>query len=184
MDIVHRGNLFDDHAESHHRVGHRECIGVAKIDLLLTWRILVEGIFHGYAEHFECADCFFAQRRCNIGCGEIEESTFIQWYRCLTFFRIFKIEVLNVGGDEELKTICTCCIEIATQHLSRVATKRCSIQIMNVTEHSGFSSLWVYPRKNFKSVGIGDCKNIRFFGTRVSVNGGTIEGHAVVQSIF
>lgn len=65
-------HLFDEVAERHHVVGHRQRIGVAQVDLLLAGRALVVAEFHRDAHLLQRVDGVAAEVRRRIVHGLVE----------------------------------------------------------------------------------------------------------------
>ncbi len=69
---VAQRDLFDDVAEGHHVVGHRQRIGVAQVDLLLARRTLVVAELHRDAHLLERVDGVAAEVRRGVVHGLVE----------------------------------------------------------------------------------------------------------------
>ena len=171
MHVAHRCNLFDNKAEGHDAVGHRECVGVAQIDFVLAGRIFVKAVLNRNAHGLKRADGFFAQRTSDIRGGEIEKTALVEWHWSTTVIAWREIEVLDVGRNIKHQAKFAGGFKIASQYLSRVAFKRCAIQLSNVTKNACFGRLSVNPRQYFKRVGVGQGEHVGLLYAAVSING-------------
>jgi len=178
------GHLLHGQPERHHTVGHVQRVGVAQVDLVLRRSVLVEGVLHGNAHGFEGADGFFAQVPGDVGGGEVEERCFVQGAGRASVFWRSEVEELDVGCDEEVEAERAGFVEVATQHLARVATERRAVEIVDVAEHTGFGSVTVGPRQHDEGVGIGDGQHVAFLDPREAVDRRAVEAHAVLEGVL
>ena len=133
--MFHR-DLFDDETERHDVVGHRECIGVTQIDFVLARSIFVERILNGNAHGFKNQQCARAQIAGDIGSGEIEVRTGVQWHQRFRRVTLGEIKEFHFGCSHEREAAVMGFVEVALQYLSRVALKWRVVVVENVAEHS------------------------------------------------
>ena len=94
----------------------------------------MKAVFDRNAHGLKRADGFFTQRTGDIRSGEIEKTALVEWHWSTTVVAWSEIEVLDVGRNIKHQAQFAGGFKIASQYLSRVAFKRCAIQLGNVTK--------------------------------------------------
>ena len=164
-------------------LGHRESVGVAQIDLLLTRRVLVEAVLHRDAHCLERADGFLAQLAGDVVGGEVEEAAVVNRHGWGARCERFEIEELDVGCDIESEASFVRSLHVAAQHLTRVARERRAVEVIDVTEDACFGDLGVSPWQDLERVGVGDGEDVGFLNAGESVDRRAVEGHAIAEGI-
>ncbi len=171
MHVAHGSDFFHHESKGHHTVGHGERVGVAQVDFVLAGGILVEAVLHRNAHGLQRANGFLAQCTGDIGGGEVEESTVVERNGSSTILAGREVEVLDVGRNIEDESLTPRSVQVATQHLPRVALERGAVQLCNIAEHPRLGGFGIHPWQYFERVGIGKGKHVGFLHAPVSING-------------
>ena len=182
VDAVAGGDLADREPERHHRVGHREGVGVAQVDLLLARCVLVEAVLDRDAHGLERADRLLAQLARHVVHRVVEEAAVVERHRLLTGGQRLEVEVLDVGRDVEREPGLVRGLHVAAQHLARIAFERLAVEVVDVAEDPGLGGGGVGPREQFVGVGVGDREHVGFLDAAESVDRRTVEGQPVARA--
>jgi hypothetical protein len=156
----------------------------AMFNLVLRGCILVERVLHRDAHGLQGANCLLAQIPGDVGGGEVEERRLVQRSWRTPFLGRSEIEELDVGRDEEVESESARLVQVASQHLAGITAERRAIQIVDVAEHAGLGSVAVGPGQHHESVGVGDGQNVTLLNARETIDGRTIEAHAVLEGVL
>ncbi len=151
--------LLDDKAIGHDGVRHRQRIGMAQIDLVLTGRNLVVRELDGNAHLFENTDRVASKVLCNVEWSEIEVTAGIDRRRIVDALEEEELHLwMNVEGETALCRL----VQIAPEDETRVAPKRPAIGRMDITEHAGHAPVGplVMRGHDLKSSRIGSSQHV------------------------
>jgi hypothetical protein len=135
-DAVAERNLLDHIPERHHVVGHRQRVGVAQVDLLLTRSALVVAELHRDAHLLERVDGVAAEVRGRIVHGLVEVAAVVRGHRRRAVVRAgMQQEELDlrvhVAGEPEVAGLG----QLAAQYVPRVGPRRRTVGHGDVAEH-------------------------------------------------
>ena len=75
-------------------------------------------------------------------------------------------------------------LQVAAQHLARVALERRAVEVVDVAEHPGLGRLRVAPRQHLERVRVGDREDVALLDAAEAVDRRAVEGHAVLERVL
>ena len=149
------GDLLDDEAHGHHRVGHREGVGVAQVDLVLTRSVFVLGVFDANAHLLEGEHSPTTQLARDVVGRQVEVTAAIDGLGPAALGERRKIEVLDLRGDVEVVALIPRAIEYSAQLLARASVKGRPVNIDDVTKHPRDTGALFVPREQLERREVG-----------------------------
>ncbi len=157
---------------------------MAQVDLLLARAVLVERVLDGDAELLEVADRLLAQVAGGVERAEVEEAVVVERLWLVPAGGRVEVEELDVGRDVERVAQVAGGLGVAAQHLARVATERCAVEVEDVAEHACLGGPGLAPRDQLERVGIGHGEHVGLLDAREAVDRRSVEGHPVVERVL
>ena len=180
-------DLLHDVPERHDVVGHREGVGVAQIDLLLTRRGLVVAELDRDAHRLECVDGVAAEIRSRIVHSLVEVSARVRRDRWSAVDRaVLQKEELDFRVDVAAEAQVAGLAQLATQYVARIGPRRRTVGHRDVTEHASgmLRTVLVGPRQDLECRGVGPSDGVGFGDSRESLDGGTVESDSLLEGAF
>ena len=172
-------DLLHDEPERHHVVGHRERVRVAQIDLVLARAELVEAVLDGDAHGLEREDRLLAQLAHHVDLGEVEVRRRVEGLGGPLRLEVVELH-LRPGVERE--ALLPRALEVALEHVARVAFERLAVETVDVAEDpraTGASS----PRHghDLERVRVGHGEHVGLLDAGVALDRGAVEGHALFE---
>ena len=172
-----------DQTEGHHAVGHRQAVGVPEVDLVLARRVLVERVLDRDPHRLQRLDRAFAERPGDVRRGQVEIRAVVERRR-QAVVALGEIEELHLRGDVEREATVARPIEVAAQHLTRVALERSAVEIADVAEDARLGSQRISPREQLETVGVQAGQHVALLNPRESVDRRSVERHPLLEGVL
>src|SRR5206468_9407338 len=75
-------------------------------------------------------------------------------------------------------------LEVALEHVARIALERLAVEAVDVTEHPRDGRVLAAPRHDLERARVGSGEHVGFLGARVPLDRGAVEGHALFERAF
>ncbi len=179
VDAELGGDLLHDLAERHHVVGHRERVGVAQVDLVLARSELVEAVLDRDAHRLERDDGLAAQLAHHVLLGEVEEAGVVERHRRVVGG--LEDEELHLGRGVEGEALVAGPLEVALEHVARIALERLFREVLDVAEHAGDGGVLPTPGDDLEGARVGHGEHVGFLHPAVALDGRSVERHALLE---
>ena len=176
-----RRDLLHDEAEGHDVVGHAQRVGVAQVDLVLARAVLVEAVLDGDAHRLEHEDRLLAQLRHHVVRREVEEPGVVEG---LGLLGRLEVEELHLRRGEEREALLAGALEVALQHVARVAGEGLAVEVLDVAEHAGDRGVAAAPGQQLEGGRVGPGEHVGFLDPAVALDGRAVEAHALLEGAF
>ena len=185
-DVGLARQLLHDVSHRHHGVAHREGVGVAQVDLVLSGRVLVLGVLDADAHLFERQYRSTSQLTRGVIGQEVEVTAAVDRHRGDRRVEAFEVEVLDLGRDEERVTLGAGLAEDASQLLARAAVEGRAVDVDDVTKDPRHAGALFVPgeeleRREVRSRASATSDSL---GAREAVDGAAVKGHALVEGVL
>jgi hypothetical protein len=166
-------DLLHGQAIRHHVVGHRQCVRVAQVDLVLARSHLVMDVFDRNPHGFEVRDRALAPVRREVERGLVEVAALVEELRLV---HALEVEVLELRPDVEGIAEIGRALQLPLQDEARVALERRAVGVQHVAEHPGDLRLGL-PRDQLERGRVGDGDHVRLLDPAEPVDRRAVEPH-------
>ncbi len=177
-------DLLDHVAERHHVVGHRQRVGVAQVDLLLTRSALVMAELHRDAHLLQRVDGVAAEVGRRVVHGLVEVAAVVGGYRHRAVVRpgLEQEELdlrVHIAGEAEIAGLG----QLPAQHVAAVGPRRRTVGHGDVAEHPGRVMLAGAggPRQHLEGGRVRPRDGVGFEDAREALDGGAVEADALLE---
>ncbi len=176
VEVVELRDLLDDQAVGHHAVGHLERLVVAKVDLVLARADLVVAVLDLDSEALERPNRLVAQVDGEVARGLVEVGAVVD---DLGRDIVLEVVVLELGTDEEGEAQVRRALQVALEHVARVALVGGSVGPHDVAEHRRDRLAVLAPRQDLQRGGIGQRHHVGLLDPGESLDRRAVEAHAL-----
>ena len=90
-------------------------------------------------------------------------------------------EELHLRRDVEREALVPRAVQVALQHVARVALERLLRQVLDVAEHPGDRRVVAAPRHDLERVRVREREHVGLLDAAVALDGRAVEGHALLE---
>ena len=95
--------------------------------------------------------------------------------------RALEVEELHLGPGVEREALLARALEVALQHVARVALERLAREPLDVAEDPRDRRVVVAPRDDLERVRVGDREHVGLLHAAVALDGRAVEGHPLLE---
>lgn len=162
-------------------VGHRERVGVAQVDLVLTRRHLVVVVLDLDPHILEDLDRLAAEVGAEVHRDHVEVAAPVEDIGRPV---VLEVEILQLGPDHPAVTEVGGVLQGALEGIARVALVRVSVRRDDVAEHPGLAAFVLRsPREQAEGGRVGHRDHIALLDPREPLDRGAVEAHPGLQGL-
>ena len=175
------GDFLHDQLIGHHGVGHGERVGETQVNLVLGRTVLVVGVLHRNAHLLQGEHRVAAQVRGIVEARQIEIPAVVEY---LGGMLVLEVEELELGPDVEHVAHVERTLDLAREHLARVALEGLAFGRADVAEHATDGVAFGAPRKHLEGRGVGEGEHVAFPRAAKALDAAAVEAHAVLEGVL
>ena len=103
------------------------------------------------------------------------------WSSGTGFVGRLEVEELDLRPRVEREALLAGAVQVALQHVARVALERLAREVLDVAEHPGDRGVVAAPRHDVEGVRVGHREHVGLLDPAVALDGRAVEGHALLE---
>jgi hypothetical protein len=181
VDALLERHLLDDKTHRHQVVSRREGVGVAKIDLLLSWGNLVVAELDADPHPLQHRDRLSAEVVPEVVRRLVEIATGVDRLRqhqvgSGPFAQEEELDLrVHIERESQIRSL----LHDATQHVPRIGVRRRPVRHEDVAEHARRTRRLTAPRQHLERRRIGPREHVRLVHASEAFDGGAVEADAL-----